>query len=148
MFEAVAAGHKVHYSLANQFERLTLHTIHKVLSTFPLDLWAHLCVTQCCTTDTLTPPVRQITSWQELNQSMHECTCVLEIAHAHTAYTHQRISSAGSFHIFENSHTCVIMLRSHITLRTPTQASAVHTVYNNHPRILFTAAAGSFLLFC
>lgn len=84
MFEAVAAGHKVHYSLANQIERLTLHTIHKVLSTFPLDLWAHLCVTQCCTTDTLTPPVRQITSWQELNQSMHECTCVLEIAHART----------------------------------------------------------------
>lgn len=41
--------------------------------------------------------------------------------------TDPRILSVGSLHIFDNSHTCVIMLHLHITLRIPTQMLAVHT---------------------
>lgn len=105
-------------------ERFILHTVHTVLSISPAGLWAYLCVTQCCTMGYVNPPVRQITSWQELNQSLHDRTCVLEIAHAraHTLQlTHPHISAVRSFHIFEISHTCVIMLCSHITLKTPTK---------------------------
>lgn len=85
MFESVAAGHTspvLTSRLAGQIERFTLHTIHTGLSTFPASLWTYLCGTQCCTMGYVNPPVRQITSWQELNQGLHGRTCVLEIAHA------------------------------------------------------------------
>lgn len=43
------------------------------------------------------------------------CSCTF------TQLTCPHISTVGSFHIFEISHTCVIMLCSHITLKTPTK---------------------------
>lgn len=70
------------------------------------------------------PQVRQITSWQELNQSLYDCMCAWNhsCTFTHTQQlTRPHSSTVGSFHISENPHTCVIMLCSHITLKTPTK---------------------------
>lgn len=65
--------------------------------------------------------------------TLRVCVCVCAWNHSRlctfTQLTRPRISTVGSFHIFEISHTCVIMLCSHITLKTPAkpQLSMQHT---------------------
>lgn len=70
--------------LASLIERLALHTLtHLFLqASGPISVWLSV-----APWDTLTPPLGQITSWQELDQSLHDHTRMLEVTHTQ-AHTH------------------------------------------------------------